>query len=271
MRAAVLQLNAQGMSSTKLYNYIRIASKKGVRVLLLGEYVLNPFFKELEHMAIAMIKEHALHQIKILKELSLTYTMTIIAPLVIVKKDKVYKCIAKFAPSSTSYYNQQILINYSHWNEEKFFANEIAPLQAPMVFKIDGFKFAVMNGFELHFDDFFTKLSSKNIDCLLVPSVSTFESYERWKALVLTRAFTHSMYILRANRIGEYKDKEFVWSFYGDSILVSPNAQLLNHLGNTEELMIVDMNHSDVVRARRTWGFKEALTKRTQIKKENLR
>ncbi len=263
MRAAVLQLNAQGMSSTKLYNYVRIASKKKVKVLLLGEYVLNPFFKELESMSLSMIKEQALHQIKILKELSLTYKMYIIAPLVIVKKDKIYKCITKFAPSSTSYYNQQILINYAHWNEEKFFANNSLQLQSPMIFKVDGFKFAAMNGFELHFDEFFAKLSNKNIDCLLVPSVSTFESYERWKALVITRAFTHNMYILRANRIGEYQDKEFTWKFYGDSILASPNGELLNHLGNTEELMIVDMSHTDVVRARRTWGFKEAISKRT--------
>ncbi len=270
MRVAVLQLNTQGISSTKLYNYIRIASKKDVQVLLLGEYVLNPFFKELEQMSVSMIKEHALHQIKILKELSFTYKMTIIAPIVLVKKEKVYKSIAKFAPSSTSYYNQQILINYAHWNEEKFFSNKVTRLQSPMVFKINGFKFAVMNGFELHFDEFFAKLSSKNIDCLLVPSVSTFESYERWKALILTRAFTHNMYILRANRIGEYQDKEFVWKFYGDSVLASPNAELLNHLGNTEELMLVDMSHSDVVRARRTWSFKEAISKRIQTKKDLL-
>ena len=263
MKAAVLQLNAQGMSSTKLYNYVRIANKKEVKVLLLGEYVLNPFFKELEHMSVSMIKEQALHQIKILKDLAYTYSMLIIAPLIIVKKEKIYKSIAKFAPSSTSYYNQQILINYPHWNEEKFFANEIQQLQSPMVFKVDGFKFAVMNGFELHFDELFAKLRNKKIDCLLVPSVATFDSYERWKALVTTRAFTHNMYVLRANRIGEYQDKELVWKFYGDSILASPNAELLNHLGNTEELMIVDMSHTDVVRARRTWGFKDAISKRT--------
>ena len=29
MKVAVLQLSAQGMSSTKLYNFIRIAHKKG--------------------------------------------------------------------------------------------------------------------------------------------------------------------------------------------------------------------------------------------------
>jgi predicted amidohydrolase len=265
MRAAVLQLSSQGMSSTKLYNYIRIANKKGVKLLLLGEYILNPFFKEIQSMSLSMIKEQATHQIKILKELSSTYNMTIVAPIIIVKKKNLYKTIAKFAPASTSYYEQQILINYTHWNEEKFFANELKPLQTPLVFKIDGFKFGVISGFELHFDEIFQKLQNKNIDCLLVPSVSTFDSYDRWKALITTRAFTHNYYILRANRIGEYQEKDFKWHFYGDSILVSPNGELLTHLGNKEELMIVDMSHSDVVSSRRTWGFKEAINKRSLL------
>jgi predicted amidohydrolase len=262
MRAAVLQLNTQGISSTKLYNYIRIASKKGVKLLLLGEYVLNPFFHELKEMSISMIHEHAQHQIKVLKDLAKTYKLTIVAPLVVIKKKKIYKVVAKFAPSSSAYYEQQILINYPHWNEEKFFQNSIKKLQTPLTFKIDGFKFAIISGFELHFDALFTSLRSKNIDCILAPSISTFESYDRWKALVTTRSFTNNCYILRANRIGEYQAKEFTWNFYGDSILSSPNGEILNHLGNTEELMIVDMNHTDVIQSRRSWGFKEALKKR---------
>ena len=262
MRAAVLQLSAQGMSSTKLYNHIRVASKKGVQVLLLGEYVLNPFFKELESMSLSMIKEQVSHQLKILKEFASTYSMTIVVPLVIVKKKKLYKTVAKFSPSSTSYYHQQLLINYAHWNEEKFYANEVAPIKTPLVFKVNGFRFALLFGFEIHFDIMFEKLSSKNIDCILVPSVSTFESYERWKTLLSARAFTNNCYILRANRIGEYKDKERDWKFYGDSVLYSPDGELLNHLGNKEELMIVDMSHSEVVYARRAWGFKEAHNKR---------
>ena len=262
MKAAVLQLNAQGLSSTKLYNYIRIAHKEGVKVLLLGEYVLNPFFKELETMSIAMIKEQAIFQTKVLKELSSTHNITIVAPLVIVKKKEIYKCIAKFSPNSTSYYQQQLLINYPHWNEEKYFANEIKELQSPLVFKIDGFKFGVMSGFELHFDEIFAKLSTKSVDCILIPSVSTFESFKRWKALILSRAFIHNCYILRANRIGEYQDKEFAWKFYGDSVLASPNGEMLNHLANREELMIVDMNHTDVIQAKKLWGFKEMINKR---------
>ena len=119
-----------------------------------------------------------------------------------------------------------------------------------------------MSGFELHFDEMFTTISSKNVDCILVPSVATFESFKRWKSLIQARSFTHNCYILRANRIGEYEDKDYTWQFYGDSILSSPNGEIVEHLGNSEELMIVDMSHTDVVVARRTWGFKEALTKR---------
>lgn len=263
MRAAVLQLSAQGMSSTKLYNYIRIAHKHGVKVLLLGEYILNPFFKELQELSTAMIQEQALHQIKVLKELSQTYKMVIVAPIIIVKKGEVFKTIAKFSPSSTAYYEQQILINYPHWNEEKFFANEITEIGSPLIFKVDGFKFAIMSGFELHFDDIFSHISSKGVDCVLLPSVSTFDSYERWKALILSRSFTHNCYILRANRIGEYVDKNHTWNFYGDSLLASPDGELLEHLGNKEELMIVDMSHTNVLRARKSWGFRDALNKRS--------
>lgn len=261
----MLQLSAQGMSSTKLYNYIRVASKQGVKVLLLGEYILNPFFKELQTLSLSMIKEQADHQSKVLKELASTYNMTIIAPLVVVKKQKIYKTIAKFAPNSNSYYQQQLLINYSHWNEEKFFDNEIKAIIAPLIFKVDGFKFAVMSGFELHFDNIWAELSSKNIDCVLLPSISTFDSYERWKALILSRAFTHNCYILRANRIGECTGKNYSWQFYGDSFLASPNGELLEHLGNKEELLVVDMNHADVIQSRKSWGFKETINKRSML------
>lgn len=261
MIAAVLQLPSIGMSSTKLYHYIRIANKRGVKVLVLGEYLLNSFFKELEGMSATMIKEQSEHQIKILKELSLTYAMTIIAPLVIVKKKQLYKSIVKFSPNSTSYYFQQILINYPHWNEAKFFANETTELKAPMIFSVDGFKFAVMSGFEMHVDRLWTMASQKNVDAILIPSVSTFESASRWKNLAQMRAFTHNCYVLRANRIGEYKEKEYVWHFYGDSFLIDPNGEIINELGNKEELMLVEMFHSEVRDAKRNWGFRELNTK----------
>jgi nitrilase len=261
MLVAVLQLPSIGMSSTKLYHYIRIAHNRGTKLLMLGEYLLNSFFKELQGMSIEMIKEQSAHQIKILKELCTQYDLVIIAPLIVVKKNLPYKCIVKFSPNSTSYYYQQVLIDYPHWNEKKFFANDLSELHSPLIFNAGGLKFAVMSGFEMHVDKLWALASSKNIDAVLLPSVSTFESSSRWQEIAKMRALTHNCYVIRANRIGEYKDGEDIWKFYGDSFMIDPNGELINSLGNSEELMIDELWHSEVLEARRTWGFKDINSK----------
>jgi len=262
MRAAILQIPSVGLSTAKFDYYLRIAKSKECKVVVLGEYLLNRFFKELENTPIGMIKEQSDHHIKMLKAMAQEYGVTIIAPLIIVKKKQPYKTIVKFSPTSVSYYYQQILINYKHWNEEKFFANDIAELKAPMIFTIEGFKFAVMAGFELHFDAFWQDVMAKNVDAVLLPTVSTFESHERWRELIKMRAFINSCYIIRANRIGEYVEDELSWNFYGDSLVVNPNGEIENHLGNQEELLMIDLDKKMVKEVRKSWGFKEALQKR---------
>jgi predicted amidohydrolase len=104
-----------------------------------------------------------------------------------------------------AYYDQQFLINYKHWNEEKFFDNEIGEFTLPS-FSIDGVKFGVINGFELHFDVAFAQVMKKGVDVILSPSASTFDSSARWIELLKMRAFTNSVYILRSNRVGIYKE-----------------------------------------------------------------
>jgi len=262
MNIAVLQLQSIGMSSTKLYRFVRIAQSRGVKVLLLGEYMLNSFFKELESTPLNMIKEQSEHQLKVLKEMAFKHAMTLVVPIIIVKGKRVYKMVAKVSPNSISYYQQQLLINYSHWNEEAYFDNEVAPLKSPLTFSVAGVKFMVMGGFELHFDELWSYVQQKGIDCVLLPTISTFDSFERWKTLLKARAFTRSCYILRANRIGEFKEDDFTWSFYGDSLLVDPNGEVQEHLGNTEELMIASIDHKVVLETRRSWGFKEAINRR---------
>jgi predicted amidohydrolase len=64
MRCAIVQLPSIGMGSKILENYVKVAHQKGVKLLLLGEYVLNPFFKELLQTPVSMIREQSLHQIE---------------------------------------------------------------------------------------------------------------------------------------------------------------------------------------------------------------
>ncbi len=151
---AALQLPTLGMQVTKLDFYLRNAHSRGARVVLFGEYILNHFFKELETIPQKMVKKQSEKHVELLKKYAIKYNMVFIAPLVIVKKNSYIKTIAKITEKSISYYEQQILIPYAHWNEKDFFANRISKLKNPLTFQVDGFRILVMAGFELHFNPF---------------------------------------------------------------------------------------------------------------------
>ncbi len=264
MKLAALQLSTLPMSEAKLDYYFRICDAKGVELILLSEYALNSFFKELESMPILMIKEQTKHKITVLKNLCKKYNLTVVAPIVLIKKDKLFKSVAKFSPKSVYYYNQQFLINFKHWNEEKFFDN-VPSLYTTPVFTIGKIRFGIVNGFEAHFDAVWMDAMKKNIDVVLMPSSSTFDSSQRWQELLKTRAFLNSMYILRANRVGSYSDKNSSWKFYGHSKLVNPYGEIELSLGHKEEILLCEVEKNQVQEAKKLWGWKKDLTKRDMI------
>ena len=266
IKIAALQMPTQGMDPKALEPYFKTAKLKEAKVLLLGEYVLNHFFKELEKMPVNMIKDQSDHHLAMIKELAKKYEMVVVAPLVQVKSKRCYKTIVKITPKTTHTYHQQILMDYGHWDEEKFFANEVKPLEDPMVFTVEGVRFGVIGGFEVHFDPFFERLGERDVDVLLLPTAATFDSHNRWREILKTRAFTHNLYILRANRVGEYLDKEIKWKFYGDSMLVDPMGEVEAMLEDKESLMVVPVDRKTVKEAKRLWGFQRQLTKRNSIK-----
>jgi len=263
VQTAILQLGSIGLNSAKLDYYLRIASSQNVELLMLGEYIVSSFFKELESMSQTMIKEQSSHQIASLKSLAKEYNMVLVAPIIQVKSSKIYKTIARVMPNGkTFYYHQQILMDYSHWNEAKFFDNEVKELQDIHSFTYKGMKFAIISGFELHFDNFWLQVNEKKIDAVLLPTSSTFGSNNRWRQLCQMRAFTNNCYVLRANRIGEYKSKDGPWVFYGDSLAISPNGDIEQFLTDKEELMVATLSKEEVKLARKDWHFNQLLQKR---------
>ncbi len=261
----LLQLPTLGLNSTRIEFYLKKAKERGCRVLLFGEYIINPFFKELQTFPISMIKEQTNSKIEFFKKLSHEFDITLVVPIIEVKADKFYKKIAKISPKSINYYTQQILINYNHWNEEAFFANPIKELQSPLIFTIDGFKIAIMYGFEIHFDKLWEEIHRKRVDLVLIPTASTFESKNRWRELLKTRAFLNNCYIMRANRVGEYKDSHHKWRFYGDSMFISPDGEVLIRLEDRESMLIEPISKEELRESRRGWGFGLALRKRGEL------
>ena len=265
LNIAALQLASLSFDKAKLDYYLTIAKSKNCQLLVLGEYVINLFFKELEKTPIALIKEQAAHQKETLKKMATNYNITIIAPTIIVEKDRPKKVIIKFSAASTQTYEQQLLINYKHWNEEKFFDNEARELESPMVFHIGKVKCAVMYGFEVHFDPLWHELHKKKVDVVIVPTASTFNSKPRWRDILKTRAFLNSTYVLRVNRVGSFHDKKVQWIFYGDSFLANPAGEIELSAGNKEEMMIATIDREIAANARKDWGFHHALQKRGML------
>ncbi len=253
IKVAALQLPTLGMSLNRLEYFIKAAQNEGVHLLQLGEYVLNHFFLELQNLPKSMVKEQSQKHLFTLENISQKYDMAICAPIVVIEDEKYYKCMAFIQSGQTQLFEQEILINYDHWDEKGFFSNSSEAKQP--VIDFHGVKIAPMFGFELHFNTKFDTVMDQEVDLVLLSTCSTFDSHNRWREVIKSRAFMHNCYILRANRIGEYTHQKHKWRFYGDSMLALPNGEVGDMLDDKESLLIAAIDSGYAQQEREAWGF----------------
>ncbi len=248
--------------SGKLDYYMTIAKRENIKVLCLGEYVLNLFFKDLESSPYSFIKKQSKRHTADLKRLATVYGVYIVAPIITFEKNAPMKTLAVFTPNGMRKYKQQILMPYKHWNEEGYFANPKTEIQKPLTFNLEGFKFGVIFGYELHFDKFWEEFKRAKVDCVLMPTASAFSSSKRWRDLIRTRSFLNQYYILRTNRIGYHESKIGDWKFYGDSFICNPYGEIEEFLGSKEEILIATVDKAVVKEARADWKFQRIAKER---------
>lgn len=255
-KIAALQLPTLSLSRLRLEYYLKAAKDSGASLVALGEYVLNSFFTELLSMPRSMIKEQSEKKKKDILELANTYDIGIIAPFIEVSAKSYKKVCLKVDKSGAKAYEQQILMPYAHWNEAKFFANKSESLKL-FTFTHEKLKCALMMGFEAHFDFFWQEVRSKKIDLVIMPTASTFKSDKRWLEMLKTRAFLSSTSILRVNRIGSSKNgaNDDEWLFYGDTLFIDAYGQVIDSLGDKEEMLICEPLKA--TEARNLWGFEK--------------
>lgn len=261
MKIAALQL-ANAHAQNEIESYMKAAVEAKVKVILFGEYVLGAFFKDLEKRCGEKLRilEAIKTETEAILALSAKYNLIMVAPIFEILTDKIYKTILILNKGKALHYRSQRLMPYAHWNEVGFFANTMLKnLKTPPIFNVGGFKFAPVFGYELHFDDFWLKLKKEDVDCVLLPTASTFDSSLRWRNIIKMRAFLNSCYILRANRIGQYQDipTKMIWNFYGDSLFASPNGEIIDSLGDREGLLIADMDKKYLKEMKDCWQFRK--------------
>ncbi|CAD7288534.1 carbon-nitrogen hydrolase family protein [Campylobacter suis] len=262
-KIAILQLATLPLSDARLDYYLKICKDRGAKLVVLGEYVLNSFFKELENMPKNIIKQQSDEKKRTLCELSKRYELSIIAPLVVFNAKGFLKGFAKFTNGSYKFTQQQILMPYTHWNEAKFFTNKMGEKLDFLSFKFENLRVGVMSGYEAYFDESFASFKA-HLDLLIVPTASTFESNARWDKLLRLRSLTQGMYVARVNRIGAYKPKpkqndkkpqNEIWKFYGDSFVCNALGEIQNRLGDEEGILIFDIDKKELANQRAIWGF----------------
>ncbi|ASQ30029.1 hydrolase, carbon-nitrogen family [Campylobacter avium LMG 24591] len=250
-KIAALQLPTLALSESRLDYYLKASKDNGANLVVLGEYVLNSFFTELLSMPKNMIKEQSLAKKESLIKFAKKYDIKIIAPFISVENKGLKKLCLMVSKDEVKSYEQQILMPYSHWNEEKFFINSCKKLKL-FSFDYNDIKCAVCFGFEAHFDFFWNQIKAKKIDLLILPTASTFNSEQRWLEMLKTRAFLSSCAILRVNRVGKANNDD-KWNFYGNTLYINAFAELTECLKDKEEMLIIQAEKSS--EARKLWKF----------------
>ncbi|PAF50804.1 hypothetical protein BKH43_04295 [Helicobacter sp. 13S00401-1] len=230
-------------------------------IVVIGEYVLDLFFTEIKDVAKGIITNDSNKKLDLLSSISKEFNLYIVAPIITGSKDKIFKKMALITPMKTYFYTQQRLINFPHWDEASFFDNSASTLKTPLIFDANGLKFALLFGYELHFDELTLKLKNADVDAILLPCVNTFESKARWKELIKVRSFLNTCYIFRVNRVGSVKYIDGnIWEFYGNS-LGALGGEIVNELGDKEGMLCVDIDSKSLNEVKSQWSFKkESLT-----------
>ncbi|MDR0747660.1 MAG: carbon-nitrogen hydrolase family protein [Helicobacteraceae bacterium] len=262
---AIFQTADIAASSAKLDYLLSQAKAKRCEIAVLGEYVLSPFFKELESTPIKEIREIHIAQQENLKKLAQIYNIYIVAPLITVQKNKIYKSIFLFTPNRSLCYDQRIFMDYPHWNEARFFAAPRAS-STPFFFTLKGFKIGVIAGFELHFDALWQSMIDRGIDAAIAVTANTFESFARWQTLVKSRSFTAGSYLLRANRVGECSADDQSWLFYGNSLICNPMGEIENALDEREGIVLAEIDKKAIKEAKESFRFNKIWRRQTQEK-----
>ena len=233
-------------------------------LIVLGEYVLNPFFHTLVTLSSKQIIQHSIAQINYLEQLAKKHSISFFAPIIMGESTRLIKQLVFIDGTTKSeplFYTQQKLIGYEHWNEAGFFANpKVKNFKDPFLFRYCGFTIAGLFGFEIHFDELWLKLKKAGVDMVLLPTANTFGSYERWRELCKMRAFLNGCMIVRANRVGKLAIENQEWEFYGDSLIAMPNGEIIDWLGEGEEILSLEIEKEEITKIALEWGFRQKYT-----------
>ena len=123
--------------------------------------------------------------------------------------------------------------------------------QSPIVFNIRGAKASVFICYDLRFPEIFSKVARK-VECIFVIANWPAERIDHWNSLLKARAIENQCIVIGVNRIG-YDGNDL--SYPGNSRAFSPSGQNICAGNAKDELIIADIDLSEVTKMRSDFPF----------------
>ncbi len=142
--------------------------------------------------------------------------------------------------NSTASYNKVHL--FSMYGEERFFA----PGTTLSLFSLDDMTAGLGICYDLRFPELFRSLALRGAQIVFIPAEWPAARGGHWRTLVQARAIENHMYVCAVNCVGEHKGS----SFYGNSLLVSPDGEILAEGGDKEAIIYGEINLEKVLESR---------------------
>ncbi|WP_371368723.1 Omega-amidase YafV [Sporomusa rhizae] len=156
--------------------------------------------------------------------------------------DNIYNCAIVLDRYGNVVASYQKVHLFSMYGEERFFAAGNKLCQ----FVLDEATVGLGICYDLRFPELFRSLALGGSQIVFVPAEWPAARGSHWRTLVQARAIENHMYVCAVNCVGEHKGSPF----YGHSLLVSPDGEVVAEGGESEAIIYGDVDLQKVAESR---------------------
>ncbi|HIU64405.1 MAG TPA: carbon-nitrogen family hydrolase [Candidatus Avacidaminococcus intestinavium] len=180
-----------------------------------------------------------------IKEIAVQYNCNIVAGSLPMKlKDKIYNTAPAINKKGEIVDLYSKIHLFGMFKEERFFSAG----NQHEVYELDGVPCASTICYDLRFPELYRSLALKGAKIIFVPAEWPESRGNVWKLLLQARAVENQIYICGVNCVGSFKEN----TFYGHSMLVAPNGEILTEGSQREQILTAEIDLSLVEQMRKT-------------------
>ena len=258
IRIACIQMKAEAEreeSFKKLEYLLKKAAKQNVRIACFPELTVDQFFPQYYHEE----KYFSLSEpidgslIQHFQELAKTYNMALIPNFYERGKNPhTYYDTSPIIDARGHLLGSQRMMHIAEdpTEDEKFY---YTPGDTGYnVFSLEDLTIGIAICYDRHFPEHIRILTLKGVDIIFVPTATTGLHRQTWEVEAQASAIVNGIFIAHANKVGVEGKLEF----FGNSIVVNPQGDIIAEASETEEeVILADIDTDLISKVRKEWPF----------------